>query len=419
MTLQEMKQAQKVALEAANAVVTAAETGNRSMTDAENETYNNRMAEYRALGTTAKAREEQNTIHSAFGPAPVIEGRRGVEVPSFNSFLSAEYRRDFAAFLKTGVVTESLQAGFDPIGKGFKFAAVSAANYEGGASSGAPLFQTAPVDQNIIALAPPEMGIQKLATVIPTTMDLPMSRKKAHGTAAAKAEGDGTGTNLFAGTSPQTEKFTLSAFMVGHAEDASWELLQDVQTFQSFLTGDILLSLAILKEGWFVNGTGNGQAQGIKGNVADNITGIAAGTDNYASELLDSTFDVMGQLNAVYHPGAAWLMARATSISLRKAQKQANLFEPVFVRVGGQDYLHGYPVEYSTSVDAIGAGNVPVYFGDFKAGYIIGERGGSGVNVKILDQPKAKEGLLEILGYQRVDARVRRSEAIQSITLHV
>ena len=157
------------------------------MTEAENTNYNTAMAEYRSLGTTVKAREEQNTIHSAFGPAPVIEGRRGVEVPSFNSFLSAEYRRDFAAFLKTGVVTEALQAGFDPIGKGFKFAAISAANYEGGATSGAPLFQTAPVDQNVIALAPPEMGIQKLATVIPTTMDLPMSRKKAHGTAAAKA----------------------------------------------------------------------------------------------------------------------------------------------------------------------------------------------------------------------------------------
>ena len=56
-------------------------------------------------------------------------------------------------------------------------------------------------------------------------------------------------------------------------------------------------------------------------------------------------------------------------------------------------------------------------FGDFKRGYVIGERGGSGVNVKILDQPKALEGLLTILGYQRVDGKIRRSEALQPITL--
>jgi HK97 family phage major capsid protein len=57
-------------------------------------------------------------------------------------------------------------------------------------------------------------------------------------------------------------------------------------------------------------------------------------------------------------------------------------------------------------------------FGDFKDGFVIGDRGGSGINVKILDQPKALEGLLVLLAYRRTDSRVRRSEAIQAITLH-
>ena len=111
-------------------------------------------------------------------------------------------------------------------------------------------------------------------------------------------------------------------------------------------------------------------------------------------------------------------MQRATSIALRKAQIEGNLFEQVFVRQGATDYLHGYPVEYTSAMPAAAAGNTPVLFGDFKRGYIIGQRGGDGVNVKILDQPKALEGLVTILGYQRVDGRVRRSEAIQSIVLH-
>jgi HK97 family phage major capsid protein len=145
---------------------------------------------------------------------------------------------------------------------------------------------------------------------------------------------------------------------------------------------------------------------------------VVAGSDNYVSELLDSTFDVMGTLKTAYHPGASWLMSRATSIAIRKAQKQANLFEPVFVREGGKDFLHGYPVTYSTAVDPIAAGNTPLYFGDFKQGYVIGDRGGAGINVKVLDQPKALEGLVILLAYRRTDGRVRRTEAIQSITLH-
>jgi HK97 family phage major capsid protein len=62
-------------------------------------------------------------------------------------------------------------------------------------------------------------------------------------------------------------------------------------------------------------------------------------------------------------------------------------------------------------------GLTPILFGDFKAGYMIGVRGGAGVNVKILDQPKALEGLITVLGYQRVGSIIRRSEAIQAITL--
>jgi len=123
--------------------------------------------------------------------------------------------------------------------------------------------------------------------------------------------------------------------------------------------------------------------------------------------------DLTGTLNAVYHPNASWLMARTTSIIIRKAQAQANLFEPVWTRVGKQDFLHGYPVEYSSSMPTAARGAAPALFGDFKQGYVIGDRGGSGINVKVLDQPLAQQGQIVLLAYRRTDGRVRRSEAIQ------
>jgi HK97 family phage major capsid protein len=261
------------------------------------------------------------------------------------------------------------------------------------------------------------MGVREIATVIPTAMDIKIPRATTISTAAAKAEGVGDGLNVFTESDPVLDQFTLSAFMAGLTHEISWELAQDVPSFQQFAVGDMLLAQSLFEENLFVNGSGVSQPQGLLGNVGTGVTGVAAGTDTYASELLDATFDVMGLLKGAYHPGASWLMSRATSIKLRKAQKQANLFEPVFVRVGGKDYLHGSLVTYSTAMPAIGAGNTPILFGDFKVGYVIGDRGGSGINVKVLDQPKATEGLLVLLAYRRTDGRVRRSEAIQAITL--
>jgi HK97 family phage major capsid protein len=137
-----------------------------------------------------------------------------------------------------------------------------------------------------------------------------------------------------------------------------------------------------------------------------------------AAAILDATFDVQGVLNAIYHPNASFFMSRATSIVIRKAQRAANLFEPVFVRVGGVDYLHGYPVTYSTAMPAaVAGGNTPILFGDFAQGYVIGDRGGSGISIKVLDQPLAQQGAIVLLAYRRTDGRVRRSEAIQAITL--
>jgi HK97 family phage major capsid protein len=165
------------------------------------------------------------------------------------------------------------------------------------------------------------------------------------------------------------------------------------------------------EEALYVTGTGTGQAQGLIGNVGAGVTEEPDAQGNLVS--INGTLDILAALKSVYHPGASWLMSRATSVILRKAQAQANLFEPVWTRVGAQDFLHGYPVFYSSSMPTAARGVAPILFGDFKRGYVIGDRGGSGINVKVLDQPLAQQGQIVLLAYRRTDGRVRRSEAIQ------
>src|SRR6185437_1240612 len=187
------------------------------------------------------------------------------------------------------MVGEHLMEGADGFG-GFKLPGIQAASYEGGSGTGAPVVPSFVDSNNVVELAPTETGVRKLATIIPTVADLKIPRKTGFGSVALKAEGDGTGDNLFTDSDVTLDQFTLSAFMVGGSHTLSWELLQDVNSFQSFAVNDLLLELGIFEDNKFLNGNGTGQPQGLLGNVGAGVTGVLVGSDNFASELLQATF---------------------------------------------------------------------------------------------------------------------------------
>jgi HK97 family phage major capsid protein len=413
MKLFDLKQLHAQALNKADSILRAAESAGRELTDAESMDVDTCMAAVASLKPQIDASESQNSIRKMFGKSglptagsPLLAAASGSDRWSGGSpggatglrFKQPEKR--FAA--------EYPEAFFDYIASEGK--RTSAALYEGSNPAGGYAVPVV-VDDQIVPLAPHEMTVRSLANVIPTTSDIKFPRKSAFGTAAAKSE-SGSSANSFAGTAPTLDQFTLSAFMAGVTDDVSWELAQDVPSFQAFVMDDMILAQQMYEENLYINGTGSGQAQGLIGNVGAGVTEEPDASGNLVS--INGTLDLTGALNAVYHPNASWLMNRATSIIIRKAQTTANLFNPAWTRVGTQDYLHGYPVAYSAYMPNAARSVSPVLFGDFKRGYIIGDRGGSGINVKVLDQPKALQGLLTLLVYRRTDGRVRRSEAIQS-----
>ena len=395
MILFELKKQREEALAKADSIVAAAENSKRVMTEQETSDVELSLKAVGVLNSQIKVIEDRNTIRSQFPNGVVLTDSKPGHVAAGKlakkKVLSAEYLEAFYAFIGS--------AGRN----------VSAALYEGSEAAGGyavPLI----VDDQIVPLAPQEMAVRRIAQVIPTTMDIKIPTKSTFSTATAKAE-----TSSFTESEPTISQFTLSAYMAGVLQEISWELAQDVPAFQAFAVDDMLLAQQMYEENLFVNGTGSGQAQGLVGNVG---AGVFAEPDSNGNNVsITGILSLIATLNEVYHANASFLMARPTSIVLRKAQVQSNLFFPAFTSVGGQDYLFGYPVNYSAYMPAANRGNAPVQFGDFKRGYIIGDRGGSGINVKVLDQPLASQGLLQLLAYRRVDGRVRRSEAIQQYNI--
>jgi HK97 family phage major capsid protein len=406
MNVFEMKQQRAHALAKADSILTLSENGKRELTKTEQADLDNCLLVSKTLAPQIEAIESKNTLSAQFrmvGGAGLLvgspdrgnrQGRTRMQFPE--RVLSNDYVESFFDHVASG---------------GTKISAALSEGSDGAGGFAVPLI----VADQIVPLAVPDQGVLEVATVIPTVMDIRIPQKGSFGVAAAKAE-SGASTNSFAETDPTLTQITLSAYMAGIVEKISFELAQDVNNFQQFAVTDMLQAMAIYEGNKYVNGSGTGEPQGILGNTG---AGVTDAVEDLSGNLLsiDATFDVMGTLKGVYHAGASWLMQRATGVALRKAQKQANLFEPVFTRVGTQDYLHGYPVTYDSNMPAIAHSATPVLFGDFKAGYVIGLRGGAGVNVKILDQPLALQGQIALLAYRRTDGRVRRSEAIQAITL--
>jgi HK97 family phage major capsid protein len=449
LNLFDLKQQQKAALDKAEALLGA---NDHVMTATESEGYQAAMDQYHAVSKTIEAREKQNTIRAFFRDGKPIaggplfgsgdDGAAGFMNPVSVSSLSAEtrspeYAKALHGFLKSGGKAHGyeLTLGADGMGGYYmpgserytqqrRSNGISAAMYEGtnGGSNGAGGYAiNIPTIQQIVPLALPDLGIFDASLVLPTATDVKIPQQTSFGTSALKAESSGT-IATFGGSDPALGQIDLSAFTAGALRLASWELLQDVEMFQQFIVDDLLKGQRILEGQLLATGTGTNQPQGVFGNTG-NGTGTAyqlAGTAADGQTLLNALFDVTATLKAQYQANASWIMSRATGLAIRRAQMQTNLFAPVAtVDADGTERILGKPVFYDVNAPALPsattAGVLPILYGDFKAGNIIGVRGGAGINVKILDQPWAAQGQLGILAYRRLDSRVRLAEAIQSV----
>jgi HK97 family phage major capsid protein len=404
MTLQELQAQHDHALAMADGVVSAAERQKRNLTTYEQQAFDTNMrvaddlkpkiaaAKASAVPTARRSHAEIRAELAKYPREPHLISRGNGLSPIMPDKFSRDYYRGFyGGYLgRNGPLNASMQEGVSSSG-GYAVPVI--------------------VDQIAVPLAPQDSAVRSLATVVPTRSDIKTPRVTARGTVVARSE-----TSSFVIAGPSLEQFTLSAFGAGVDVQTSLELTQDVDLFNAFVLEDAVSAFLEYEESLFISGSGSGQPQGLIGNVGAGVTEEPDSNGNLVS--IQGTLDILGQLKETYHKNASWLMQRATSLIIRKAQVGTNLFEPVFTRVGGVDLLHGYPVAYSSGMPTAARGATPILFGDVRKGYIIGDRGGPALLLKILDQAAgAAEGLVDLLFYRRTDGRVRRSEAIQSYTI--
>ena len=248
MNLFDLKDQRSTALNKAESILTLAENAKRDLSASEQQDVDGCMTTVKVLDQQIRAIESKNTLIKNFKtPAGLLtignpDNGRVTGIRTFGwqpdeKQLSAEYVDSFFSYIAS---------------KGTK---IGAALYEGSDGAGGYAVPVVVSDQ-IVPLAPKEMAVRRLASVIPTTSDIKIPQKGSFGTASTKAE-----NAAFVESDPTLSQITLSAFMNGNMETISWELAQDVPTFQQFCVTDLILAVQMLEEGFYVSGTGSGQAQ--------------------------------------------------------------------------------------------------------------------------------------------------------------
>ena len=228
-----------------------------------------------------------------------------------------------------------------------------------------------------------------------------------------------TDTPNFAEIAPPTgELYANPAASQAMLDDAGFDL-------ESWLASEIAMEFARAEGAAFVSGSGFDRPSGFlnapattDGDATRNFgalqyvaSGDAGGFDANADAKL---IDLVHTLKAGHRQGASFVMNSATLAEVRKLKTAdgAFLWQPGLVE-GQPDRLLGYNVVEAEDMPDIGAGEFPIAFGNFRAGYLITER----TATQILRDPFTNKPFVHFYATKRVGGQVLDSNAIKLLRI--
>jgi HK97 family phage major capsid protein len=181
---------------------------------------------------------------------------------------------------------------------------------------------------------------------------------------------------------------------------------------ESFLMEEMAEAFAVAEGLAFIKGSGVKQPEGIMTNseIAFDVSGVAADISS------DMFITCMHNLKAPYRRNGTWLMNTRTlgKIRLLKDDQSRPLWQP-FAAGGLPSTIYDRPYVEMDDMDDVAAGNFPVFFGDFRRGYLIVDR--LGMTMKRLEELYAADGLIGYRARRRVGGAVILPEAIRKIKI--
>jgi HK97 family phage major capsid protein len=189
----------------------------------------------------------------------------------------------------------------------------------------------------------------------------------------------------------------------------------------SWLADEVSIEFAEQEGDAFINGNGVEKPHGIGNYTMIANASYAWGkigfvTSGHASLLnnADKLMNLEFALKTIYLNGASFLMNRSTAGVIRQLKDgDGNYLWRPGLDAGAPNTLFGYPVNLDDNVAAIGAGNFPVFFGNFKRAYLILDRMG----IRVLRDPYTSKGNVLFYTTKRVGGGIVMFEAIKALKI--
>ncbi|HEY0270765.1 MAG TPA: phage major capsid protein [Sphingomonas sp.] len=225
-----------------------------------------------------------------------------------------------------------------------------------------------------------------------------------------------TATPVFAEIAPPMgDLFANPAATQAMLDDAAFDV-------EAWLAQEIASEFARAEGAAFVNGDGVNKPRGFLAapvsaagdgtRAFGTLQYLATGVDGAfaAAEPEDRLVDLVQSLRAPYRQGACFVMNASTLAVIRKMKTAEGgfLWQPGLA-AGQPDTLLGYPVVDAGDMPDIASGSLSIAFGNFKAGYLIAQRG----ETAILRDPFTAKPYVHFYATRRIGGSVSNSEAIK------
>jgi len=303
---------------------------------------------------------------------------------------AAEYKEAFNKYARKGVESKALSVDSDPDGGFLVTPQMSSEIVK-------KVFESSPVRQ----LA----SIQTISTdSLEILEDLGEVGSGWVGEQAARPET----------TTAQFKKIVIPVHELYAQPKSSQKLLDDAAfNVEAWLSGRVSEKFIRDEATAFVSGNGVGKPKGF--------LSYASGTTGYndiqqvnsgAAALLtaDGLIDLQNALKEAYQGNASFLMKRSSVGAVRKLKDSQNQYfwQPGLV-AGQPDMLLAKPLYMADDMPAVGAGNLAVAYGDFRAGYQIVDR----IGIRVLRDPFTAKPFVLFYTTKRVGGGVKNFEAIK------
>lgn len=210
-------------------------------------------------------------------------------------------------------------------------------------------------------------------------------------------------------TSGKFLNITLTGYLARAITDISKSLINNSQfDIVNFVINRMAQSIARFIEGELLNGT-SGKVAGLAAGVTKGITAASK-----SAITADELIDLQESVPDVYQSGAYFIMNRATRAAIRKLKDgQGNyLLNRDFSARWGYTLL-GKDVYTSDNMAKIGeAGKNVVYYGDMTG---LAVKVSEDINIEVLREAKARQHVVEVLGFVEFDGKVQNAEKIAKL----